>query len=87
MRPCTVFLSHQAHDFVLSRRGMDRVKLTRFLQSLAENPFQEGSECVCDTTGRRNEVMLLGRFRVVFWADHVVNEVKVLKIEVLKPRS
>lgn len=87
MRPYTVYLSHQAHDFVLSRRSADRIKLARLLQGLADNPFQEGLEFVHDSTGRRNEVLHLDRFRIVFWSDHVVDEVKVLKIEVLKPRS
>lgn len=87
MRPYTVFLSHQAHDFVLSRRNVDRIKLARFLQGLADNPFQEGLEFIRASTGRRNEVLHVGRFRMVFWSDHVVNEIKVLKIEISKHRS
>lgn len=85
MRPYTVYLSHQAHDFILSRRAKDRSRLTRFLEQLADNPFQEGTESVRDSTDRRNEVVFIGRFRMVFRADHVVNEIKVLKIEPARP--
>lgn len=87
MRPYTVYLSHQAHDFILSRRSKDRLRLTRFLQGLTDDPFQEGTEFVRDSTDRRNEVAFIGRFRVVFWGDHVVNEIKVVKIEAGKPQS
>lgn len=87
MRPYTVYLSHQAHDFILSRRPKDRLRLTRFLQGLTDDPFQEGTEFVRDSADRRNEVAFIGRFRVVFWGDHVVNEIKVVKIEASKPQA
>lgn len=87
MRPYTVYLSHQAHEFILSRRAKDRIRLTRFLQRLIEDPFQEGIEFVRDSTDRRNEVAFVGRFRVVFWGDHAVNEIKVVKIEASKPQA
>jgi len=61
--------------------------MTRFLQRLMDDLFQEGIEFVRDSTDRRNEVAFVGRFRVVFWDDHVVHEIKVVKIEAGKPHA
>jgi hypothetical protein len=84
MRPYGVFLSFQAHEFILSRRLKERTQLIRFLQGLADDPEQKGTEFVTDETDRRNEVARIGRFRIVYWSDHAVSEVKVLKIEIAR---
>ena len=63
--------------------GEERRRLEQFFDALQERPGQLGDAYLRDHEGRRVEVKYVGRFRVVYWVDHAVKEVKVLKLEPL----
>lgn len=75
------YLDREAMEFLLQRRGNDRQLLLRFIASLAEDPFQQGDGFIIDDTGRRHEVIDVRRYRITFWTDHAVKEVKISKIQ------
>jgi len=79
-----IYIHEEAMNFILSRRAADRELILRFFRNLSDDPFQTGAGSTTDAAERRNEVAFLGRFRIVFWADHPIKEVKVVKIEDIK---
>jgi len=79
----TLFLRVEAGRAFQSLRGEERRRLEQFFDALQERPGQLGDAYLRDHGGRRVEVKYVGRFRVVYWVDHAVKEVKVLKLEPL----
>jgi len=79
----TLFLRVEAVQMFRSLRGEERRRLEQFFDALQERPGQLGDAYLRDHEGRRVEVKYVGRFRVVYWVDHAVKEVKVLKLEPL----
>lgn len=83
MRAYTLYFKDDVMEFILRQKPAERQKLIRFLYQLTEDPFQEGDDFVFDEDDHRHEVIMTGRYRIVFWTDHPVNEVKVCKIEAI----
>ncbi len=44
-------------------------------------PFRKGDFQQSDTTGRVNEVVLLGDWLVTYWSDHAVAQIHVVNLE------
>jgi hypothetical protein len=47
---------------------------------LREDPFRKGDYSERDEIGREIEVVVVGRFAVLFWADHPVKEIKIVEL-------
>lgn len=65
---------------VVPHRGLQRQKIFRFIQSLAENPFTEGDFTDKDETSQRRQIKIIGDHAITYWADHPVKTVMVVDI-------
>ena len=80
MRPNKVLITHE----VLSLRrpsAQDRNRILSFVDSLCADPYQMGDYEERDETDRPVQIKVIGKYRLTFWADHAVCEVKVVRIE------
>jgi hypothetical protein len=68
-------------EFLFSLRLTDRRRVMKYLERLRNFPFTEGQTKVLDSTGRDVEVSIVSSFRILHWADHAVNTVRVVAIE------
>lgn len=50
------------------------------MRSLGQGPHRPGTEQVSDETGRTNEVLYTAHFRVTYWTDHPVKEVRIMDV-------
>ena len=80
MNPYKVFLRLEATEALRGVRSDQRIRIARFLDSLAENPGQSGDYAEQDETQRQIEIRVIGQYAVTYWADHAINEVKVTDI-------
>lgn len=48
--------------------------------ALARSPSRRGAEHVMDAAGRANEVIFTAHFRVTYWADHAVKEIRIVDV-------
>ena len=79
MAPYRVLITREV--LALAKPGWrERQRLMNFLETLADDPFQEGDFQEKDDDGRTVEVKILGQYAVTFWADHALKEVKVTKM-------
>jgi hypothetical protein len=62
-------------------RGLERSRLESFLDNLAADPMQRPEHTVKDSTGRENRVLSCGQWRVVYWLDDFVKEVRIVSVE------
>ena len=76
----TVFLRRTAAEALKQLRGTRRRAIERFLDYLAENPFEEGDFPEQDSTGRDVYCKVIRDYAVTFFPDHAVKEVKILEI-------
>ena len=74
----------EAVEFYRSLRRSEKDALARFF--LEHYPPLKGETTERDDIGRTVEVKFVGKFKVVYWADHPAKEVKVLKLERLPKR-
>ena len=80
MTPYTVFIREGAMTSMPKSHAQKRL-IMNFIQDLAHDPFHIGHYIDHDNLGRSNEVKIIGRFAVTYWADHASREVKVLNIQ------
>ena len=64
--------------FSCTRRQRDQ--LVRYLDLLANNPFQRGDYEEKGATDRTYQIRLMRPFMITFWVDHAVKEVRVVAI-------
>ena len=77
----TVFLAADAARLLYGLPRKDRELIRRFLEFLETYPTTEGEFQERDALGRPVEVKLIGQAKIVYWADHARNEIKVLRID------
>ncbi len=58
----------------------ERRELLDACDALARSPGRSGTEQVIDEVGRTNEVVYTAHFRVIYWADHAVKEVRIMDV-------
>jgi mRNA-degrading endonuclease RelE of RelBE toxin-antitoxin system len=58
-----------------------QVLITQFLDFLGDNPHHQGDYIEHDNVSRPIQVAILGRFAVFYWADHAVEEVKIVDLK------
>jgi len=57
-----------------------RVRVSRFIDSLAADPIRVGDYSEKDETDRTVQIKVIGRFAVAYWSDDAVGEVRVVDI-------
>jgi hypothetical protein len=58
-----------------------RERFIKIFRNLAGDPYQTGNTYFLDSSGREIQKKLLGQWLVSFWADHAVNEVRIVGIQ------
>ena len=79
-------LHEQAWDFSETLRFAQKNVLKRGLRSLVTDPGQKPDALVRSPAGRDYRVRYFGRFRVIYWLDPLVEEVRVVAIELVVPK-
>jgi len=80
MKPYKVFLRLEAVEALRAIPSAESGRIARFIDSLTGDPFQDGDYAEKDETERGIEVKVIGQYAITFWADHAVDEVKVVDI-------
>jgi hypothetical protein len=65
---------------ILAADEDERRQLLDLCEALSRSPGQLGTEQVIDETGRTNEVTYTAHFRVTYWTDHAVKEVRIMDV-------
>ncbi len=73
-------LHERATLAVLATDDSERRELLGLFEALASEPGRRTTESVIDETGRANEVAYSEHYRVVYWADHAVKEVRIMDV-------
>lgn len=58
-----------------------REQFIRIFRSLASDPYQKGDSFFRDASGREISKVRYGQWLVSFWADHAVNEVRIVGVQ------
>ena len=69
--------------FTLPRSHRDH--FIKYFRQLADNPFQRGENSFCDSTGREIQKKRFGPWLISYWADHAVNEMRIVGIQKARP--
>jgi hypothetical protein len=73
-------LRERAALAILAADEDERRELLDVCEALAHNPARPGTEQVIAEGGRSNEVLYTAHFRVVYWTDHAVKEVRIMDV-------
>jgi hypothetical protein len=73
-------LHERATRAIIAADDSERAELLALFEALAREPGRRGTEQVNDETGRTNEVTYTHRFRIVYWPDHAVKEVRIMDV-------
>jgi hypothetical protein len=80
MQPYSVYINELALQ-TAPRTGNQRTLVMNFVRFLAANPNSPGDFQERDEGGRTVQVKLVGRYAIIFWADHPVSEIKITHIK------
>ena len=81
------FVIHQqAWESSERLRGREKQELKAGLQKLLADPHQRPHAEIRSPTERTYSVMHIGHFRVVYWLDAFPEEIRLVKIERIRPR-
>lgn len=70
----------EALKFISRCSPSDRNWLLNLFHELGEDPFRLGDIRERDQSGRDTELIVMGRFAVLYWADHAVKELKIVDV-------
>ena len=79
-------IHEQAWDFSEMLGSAGKAQLKRGLRSLVNDPSPRPDALRRSPAGRDYSVKYFGRFRVLYWLDPLVQEVRIVNIESLRPR-
>lgn len=65
---------------ILAADEDERQESLAVCEALARSPSQRGAEQVIDDVGRTNEVIYTAHFRVTYWADHAMKELRIMDV-------
>ena len=68
-------------EFFTSCSRRERDDLLKYLNLIANDPFQRGDYVQTIRQGREVQVKRFGKWLVAYWADHPVLEVRIVDIE------
>jgi mRNA-degrading endonuclease RelE of RelBE toxin-antitoxin system len=80
IQPYEIFLRSEAIDSLRGIRAAPRKLVSKFIDSLALDPFSEGDYSVRDASGRDIHFKVVGEYAVTFWTDHPAKEIKIIDI-------
>ena len=80
-REYVLFLRFEVASLYRSLRRPEKDQLERFFDLLESYPHLKGETTERDEIGRTVEVKFVAKFKVIYWADHAVKEIKVLRLE------
>lgn len=75
-----VYVRMEAAEVLRSTRGIQRVVLVAFIDSLATETNRMGDYSERDETDRDLQIKVVGSFAITYWFDHAVTEVKVVDV-------
>jgi hypothetical protein len=78
-------IHEQAWDFSERLRSAEKAQLKRGLRSLVNDPNQRPDAFRRSPAGRDYSVKYFGRFRVLYWLDPFVQEVRIVEIDFVRP--
>ena len=73
-------LHERAIQAMIAADDSGRAELLRLFERLTREPGLRDTETVIDETGHRNEVAYTANFRVVYWPDHAIKEVRITDV-------
>jgi len=76
----SVFVESHIAESSSQMKLRERNQILRLFRKLRNDPFLEGDYVERDTIGRLMQVVIVGESAVVFWADHAVEEIKVIDL-------
>lgn len=76
-----LYLRREALEFLEFLPQKERTAVWRFLEYLEKNPDGEGDFQEKDISDRELAGIVLGKYAIIYWADHAVKEVKVTEIQ------
>lgn len=76
----SVFVESHIAELFPQMKLKERNQILRLLKKLRANPFLEGDYVERDNIGRLMQIVIVGQSAVVFWADHAVQEVKIIDL-------
>lgn len=77
----SVYVEARVAESLPRLKSAERERLLRFCHKLRTDPFLEGDYIEHDDIGRLLQVLVVGRHAIVFWADHAIQEVKILDLK------
>jgi hypothetical protein len=75
-----LYLREEAFEFLRGQPQAGREKVLGFLRGLRKDPLRKGDYTEHDKVGRDIEVVVVGHYAILFWADHPVKEIKVVEL-------
>lgn len=78
--PYEIFLRSEAIVALRAIRPSARAVVSKFIDSLATEPFSEGDYSVKDHAGRDIHIKVVAEWAVTFWSDHPAKEIKIIDI-------
>lgn len=79
-----LFMRSEVVEFYRSLRRAEKDSLARFFDVLERYPTLAGETTERDAIGCIVQVKFVGKFKVVYWADHSAKEIKILKLDRLR---
>jgi hypothetical protein len=68
-------------EHILLLPARQREQFVAIFRSLANDPFQRGDFTFRDPSTREIQVKLFGQWKISFWSDHPVKEVRIVGIQ------
>jgi hypothetical protein len=78
-------IHEQAWDFSETLRSAEKGQLKRGLRLILNDPNQQPDALRRSAAGREYSVKYFGRFRVLYWLDPLVQEVRIVQIKFIRP--
>jgi len=75
-----VLVRHEVYLALKQVGRSARTRLLEFMESLSENPFQEGDSFLLDGKNRRCQVKIIGNQALCYWPDHAEKEIRVVDL-------
>lgn len=79
-------IHEQAWVFSEILRSAEKAQLERGLRARVSDPHQPSDAFRRSPVGRDYSVKYFGRFRVLYWLDQFVQELRVVAIDSVRPR-
>lgn len=78
--PYTIYLRKPVHQSLNKINKTKKRKIEAFIESLSNDPFNEGDFLETDSTGRTIFTVIVEGYAVTYFSDHAVAEVKILEL-------